>query len=467
MSLAPSSQSALVKIIAPSLVIIYILRHFYMKRYSKARVSDGIAERMNRLLSRVRGGSLKRASSGRRVEKKPDPKDGERPVQKDEEEPETDPSHDPPTDKLSSLIKSPDTYGSTESLDGAPEASADSTPKALSRRSSHSQSRKKSPLSQHVNFQSPEAKPAPESEDTVPVPTPTPSRASSRRSPKQRLRGIVPSILSIVSSAASAKSERSEATFHQPRSTATMRRLAAYKAVDDNFPTSQPAYVAIGSGATMVQVVERISQYSFRQLANVTFVSTGVASEHIMASYKLRPITSLNLLSPEQKIDVYFDTADEVDDGLNCIRGRTGNLHLERIIALRSDSFVCIVDCYKRAPMLFTTGKPMTVEVTPDSYFHVLQELRASGATAVLRSGEPAMSGPCFTGRGTYLVDSSWPPLRNSDDEVRRLAEMVKQIHGVVDHGLFYDGETYWNGRPSRVYVGLDDGTVATLEARS
>lgn len=162
----------------------------------------------------------------------------------------------------------------------------------------------------------------------------------------------MPLLISLISNAKRTTS-RENRSLRRSKSITTVRRLAAYKAASDNFPTTRPAYIAIGSGALMLQVAERISQYSYSQLAGVTFVSTGAASEH----YKLRPIISLNLLSPETKIDVYLDTADKVDDNLNCIRGRTGNLHLERMVALRSECFVCTIDYHKRVPTLFTKGK--------------------------------------------------------------------------------------------------------------
>ncbi|KAK6529529.1 hypothetical protein TWF281_008701 [Arthrobotrys megalospora] len=461
------------KSIVASVVIIYVLRNFCtrMNEHYRDRISEGILERMERLLTKVRSASLKRKESSlsrkeEKGKKKADSNPGDskdsvaaQPTENENDEPETPKrvSRD-----FSISTTPPGAYGSTFSLTEGPALiTVEPLPKNSSRRSSLSKPGRKSSL-QHVGFQSPELEP--EEDHPTPVPTPapvpSPSRTDSVRKSKKHKRHHMPSLISLISNATTSRSNRS---LRRSRSTATLRRLAAYKAVSDNFPTTRPAYIAIGSGALMLQVVERISQYSYSQLADVTFVSTGVASEHIMASYKLRPITSLNLLSPETKIDVYFDTADKIDDNLNCIRGRTGNLHLERMVALRSECFVCIVDYHKRVPTLFTTGKSMAVEITPESYFHVIKKLRATNAIASLRSGGPAMSGPCTTQRGTYIIDASWPALRNASDEVEILAEIVKGIYGVVDHGLFYAGENGWNGRPNKVYVGLEDGAIDSL----
>ncbi|EPS40679.1 hypothetical protein H072_5448 [Dactylellina haptotyla CBS 200.50] len=477
MSLVPPNniQSLTFSGIVPSLVIIYILRNFYVSRRLDLGKYDPALERMEKILHRVRSRSLRKKASQISVQEKSpeDHKDIEFSKGKereglkeidDEVVPEDEDSRNDriPNDQLSISHTPPGAYGSAVSLDDA-HAIETSNPieRSQSRRSSLSRPRKKQ-SAQHVDFQSPELEATTPRQVISPPPVSILSgrTASTRRSKRERVAGMVPSLVSLFSTGGTSKPPR---TVRRLRSTSSVRRLAAYKAVDDNFPTTKPAYVAIGSGSLLVQVVERISQFSYSQLADVTFVSTGVASEHIMASYKLRPITALNLLSPETKIDVYFDTADEVDDGLNCIRGATGNLHLERMVALRTDCFVCIIDYHKRVPTLFTSGKSMAVEVTPESYFHVIRALRTSNATVAPRRGEPAILGLCTTQRGTYLLDVTWPALRDSSDDVERLAEMTKGIYGVVDHGLFYSVGRDWNGRPNKVYVGLEDGAVDVL----
>ncbi|KAK6354072.1 hypothetical protein TWF730_008490 [Orbilia blumenaviensis] len=458
--------------VVSSLIILYILRNFctHMSETHRARISEGILERMERLLTKVRTASLKSKNSGLRRKKSKekqaasDPGDSKdaittQPIENEHDELQ-------PTKRVSrdfSISTTPPAiYGSTFSLAEGPELIAvEPLPKVSSRRSSMSKPGRK-PSLQHVGFQSPELEPEEDYPAPVPAPGPAPSpaRTDSTKTPKDHKGHRLPSIASLISNITSSRSNRPARV---SRSTTTVRKLAAYKAVSDNFPTNRPAYIAIGSGSLMLQVVEKLSQYSYSQLADITFVSTGVASEHIMASYKLRPITSLSLLSPETKIDVYFDTADKVDDNLNCIRGRTGNLHLERMVALRSECFVCIIDYNKRVPTLFTMGKSMAVEITPESYFYAIKKLRAVGAIATLRHGEPVISGPCITQRGTYIIDASWPALGNADSEVEVLAEILKGLYGVVDHGLFYAGKGGWNGRPHKVYVGLSDGAVNSL----
>ncbi|KAK6541846.1 hypothetical protein TWF694_007625 [Orbilia ellipsospora] len=484
MSLVPPNniRSLILNSIPASLVIIYILRNFYLGRKPQlATPYDPLLGRMEKLLNRVRSRrslNKKKSEVTLKEEKQPKvPTDSEKPNQGDVPKeslaeispvPNDDASAQrrPSIDQFSISQTPPKAYASVASLTQGPTFDPNGEPleKNISRRSSLSKPEKK-PLIQHVDFQ--EAKPSLTPGETTP-PTSITRTSSNRRSKRQKAASLAPSLVSLFSHNTGGRSgdrtsTKSQRTIRRLRSTASVRRLAAYKAVDENFPTTKPAYIAIGSGSLMIQVVERISQLTYSQLADVTFVSTGVASEHIMASYKLRPITSLSLLSPETKIDVYFDTADEVDDGLNCIRGATGNLHLERMVAARSVCFICIIDYHKRVPTLFTMGKSMVVEVTPESYFHVMRCLRGGGAAVAPRRGEPGLLGLCVSARGNYLLDCTWPTLGDVAEDVVRLAEEVKRVYGVIDHGLFYAGGGVWNGRPNMVYVGLEDGAVDTL----
>ncbi|KAF3931524.1 hypothetical protein ABW19_dt0206453 [Dactylella cylindrospora] len=409
----------------------------------KLRISDGINNRMEKLLTRVRSGSLRKRRSDRSV--------GQASVVDAQQSSIEDVRDDeflltPTQSKI---------YGSTSHVDGNRlSTDGESKSKPASRRSSLSRRGKKS-SGQHVDFQSPLNAQEPLADNAL-------SRSSSLTSKgsKKHRAHRMSSLVSLISNATSTKSQRS---LRRQRSIADIRRITAQRAVDDNFPTSRPAYIAIGSSSLLMNVAERINELPKDQLQGITFVSTGVASEHLLAAHGLHPITTLSLLPPDQKIDVYFDTADEIDDSLNCIKGRNGNLHLERMVALRCRNFACIVDHHKRVPTLFTLGRSLAVEITPESYLHALKKLRDSGATATLRSGEPAIAGPCMTERGTYLVDTSWPALRDSAGEVEKLADSLKGVYGVVDHGLFYGSRNGQSSRPNRVYVGLEDGAVDVL----
>lgn len=117
------------------------------------------------------------------------------------------------------------------------------------------------------------------------------------------------------------------------------KRQAAYTAVDKHL-TSNAKHVGIGSGSTVVYVVERIAQLPKEQTAAMTFYSTGFQSKGLIqgAGLRLGDISDVK----EGELDVAFDGADEVDPRLNCIKGGGACLVLEKIVAVCSAVFVVV-----------------------------------------------------------------------------------------------------------------------------
>ncbi|KAF3922740.1 hypothetical protein ABW21_db0207636 [Orbilia brochopaga] len=241
-----------------------------------------------------------------------------------------------------------------------------------------------------------------------------------------------------------------------------VRKTAAFQAVNANMPKhgSSPSFVAIGSGLQVEYIVNQISRIPLHKRSYIRYVSTGAASEHLMATYNLQPIISLVNLPANAKIDVYFGTADEIDDEGNCIKGRLGSAHIERLVALRAEKFVCVVDSSACIPSIANGGGSIPVEITPESYITVFTQLKSKGATVTIRIGEAPSMEPAYTRRGTIMLDTKWPPLQNPVGAVQTLAEMLKKIPGVVDHGLFHGDGWIRGGRPNVVYITQKDGIV-------
>lgn len=178
-------------------------------------------------------------------------------------------------------------------------------------------------------------------------------------------------------------------------------------------------------------------------------------------------ILDIDLLPAGEVISVAFDGADEVDSGLNCIKGGGACLFQEKIVAVQAKKFVVVADFRKISPTLCTpttwpSGIP--IEVVPSSYPYVTSKLLGLGATnVVLRPGGKAKAGPCVTDNGNFLLDAVFPPLGEGSDVVQELAEAIKGIVGVVEHGLFYGGSKGWKGRPEVAYFGMEDGAVKLL----
>jgi hypothetical protein len=146
------------------------------------------------------------------------------------------------------------------------------------------------------------------------------------------------------------------------------KRRAAYKAVEDHFDPSFK-YVGIGSGSTVVYVVEAIAAKGREITSKMRFVPTGDQSKQLIieAGLPLGSIDSLPPVSTEQlhlsgdaaydlstglqdlglkgkreSLDVAFDGADEIDEDLNCIKGGGACLFQEKLVATAAKKFICV-----------------------------------------------------------------------------------------------------------------------------
>ena len=123
-------------------------------------------------------------------------------------------------------------------------------------------------------------------------------------------------------------------------------------------------------------------------------------------------------------IPVYVDGADEIDAGLNMIKGGGGALTREKIVAAVAKTFLCICDGSKLVATMGTF--PLPVEVIPMARAHVARELVKLGGTPVLREG-------FITDNGNLILDVK--DLAISDP--KGLETKINQITGVVTNGLF------------------------------
>src|SRR5271156_4074407 len=117
------------------------------------------------------------------------------------------------------------------------------------------------------------------------------------------------------------------------------KRLAAVAAVKDNWPPN-PTFVGIGSGTTIVYVVEAIKALNI-DTNHIMFIPTGYQSKQLISKAGLIPLP-FDSLPDDTQIDIAFDGADEVDEDLNCIKGGGACLFQEKLVAMRAKEFVCV-----------------------------------------------------------------------------------------------------------------------------
>jgi len=259
----------------------------------------------------------------------------------------------------------------------------------------------------------------------------------------------------------------------------TSKRLAAFQAVKDYL---RPEYtrVGIGSGSTVVYVVEAIAALGHAATANMSFYPTGAQSEELIEAAGLN-LQYISKLPAGQQLDVAFDGADEVDGDLNLIKGGGACLWQEKIVAASAKQFVCVADFRKLAPRLGTAWKKgIPIEVLPMAAPRVLDELQRLGSqNPRIRPGLPGKAGAIVTDNGMWIIDAPFAPLLHAKDNesgaqggsgsngvwtVDALADKLIKIPGVAEIGLFFgkNGLEVASGaqKPVAAYFGMADGTV-------
>jgi ribose 5-phosphate isomerase A len=203
--------------------------------------------------------------------------------------------------------------------------------------------------------------------------------------------------------------------------------------------------VGLGSGTTAELVVREIGERVRRGL-QVRGIPTSNRTARLAEELNIPLIT----LEDCDKLDITIDGADEVVPGsLSVIKGLGGALLREKIVALASDLHVLVVDGSKVVGKL-GERTPVPVEVVQFGWTLARDALAKLGCEPVRRSTPDHK--PYITDGGNYLLDCRFPPI----DDPASLAQRIKAVTGVVEHGLFI-------GIAHRVVVARESG-IEVLE---
>jgi ribose 5-phosphate isomerase A len=187
--------------------------------------------------------------------------------------------------------------------------------------------------------------------------------------------------------------------------------------------------VGLGAGSTALFAVQRLAAL----LANGELSDIlAVPCSRAVGDAATRLGISLTTLDEHPVIDVTIDGADEVDPYLTLIKGAGGALLREKIVAQASRREVIVVDASKPSPAL-GTHRAVPVEVVPFGWRSQAAFLEALGARVQVRRGP---SGARFhTDQGNLILDCAFGAIQ----EPRRLARVLSERAGIVEHGLFID----------------------------
>jgi ribose 5-phosphate isomerase A len=208
------------------------------------------------------------------------------------------------------------------------------------------------------------------------------------------------------------------------RGIAQLKQQAAWYAVDF---VESGMVVGLGHGSTTIFVVRCIAQLLREgQLQGILGVPCSLHVEEDARQLGI-PLTTLD---EHPVVDLTIDGADEVDPGLNLIKGGGGALLREKIVAQASRREIIVVDESKLSPALGTHW-PVPVEVIPFGWRSQAAYLESLGARPVLRQNA---NGTSFkTDHGNLILDCHFGPI----SDPAQLAAQLNERAGIVEHGLF------------------------------
>src|SRR2546427_12634632 len=177
--------------------------------------------------------------------------------------------------------------------------------------------------------------------------------------------------------------------------------------------------VGLGSGhaaRAFVHALGREMQAGLRVMA----VPTSEAPATLARQLGI-PLVSLD---DAPSVDVTLDGADEVDPGLDLIKGYGGALIREKVVAAASRRLVILVGRDKLVPVLGSRGK-LPIEVVPFAAGFCRRRLTEEGYAPVLRMNGAALG---VTDNTNLIFDCAVSPITDAT----RLDGTLRSIPGVV-----------------------------------
>jgi ribose 5-phosphate isomerase A len=199
--------------------------------------------------------------------------------------------------------------------------------------------------------------------------------------------------------------------------------------------------VGLGTGSTAAWFVKALAA---RNLSGLRCVPTSEKTADLARELGL----TLSTLEDTPRIDLTVDGADEVGPGLALIKGGGAALLREKLVWEASARCIVIADHAKVVPVLGTFPLPIEVvafghKTTGNRIADVLIDHDINTPARVRQADR----GLVRTDGGNLIYDAACKAIHDP----ARLADDLKLITGVVEHGLFLD-------LADLAIIGTDDG---------
>ena len=186
--------------------------------------------------------------------------------------------------------------------------------------------------------------------------------------------------------------------------------------------------VGLGTGSTAAWFVKALAARGL----DVRGVPTSLATAELAKSLGIELVE----LDSVDAIDLTVDGADEIGPGLALIKGGGAALLREKLVWEASRRCVVIADASKRVRRL--GAFPLPIEVVPFGHLSTAKRLCDAFAECDLAIAPRLRSrdgAPVLTDQGNLIYDASCGAI----EDPSQLADALKAVTGVVDHGLFLD----------------------------